>query len=97
MFPFSGEGRETSDSMGPNRVGICWVPHNHWPKRVCVSVPSPEDVNRSSFRNIEFFNYLEFRTMDKVQKPSDSECYAPSSEPFKIYLESYSKQKLLSN
>jgi hypothetical protein len=22
----SGEGRETSDSMGPNRVGLCWVP-----------------------------------------------------------------------
>jgi hypothetical protein len=23
--------------------------------------------------------------MDKVQKPSNSECYAPSSEPFRIY------------
>jgi hypothetical protein len=24
--------------------------------------------------------------MDKVQKPSNSECYTPSSEPFRIYL-----------
>jgi hypothetical protein len=24
--------------------------------------------------------------MDKVQKPSSSECYAPSSEPFRIYI-----------
>jgi hypothetical protein len=32
-----------------------------------------------------FSNYLEFLTMDKVQKPSDSECYTPSSEPFIIY------------
>jgi hypothetical protein len=23
--------------------------------------------------------------MDKVQKPSNSECYTPSSEPFRIY------------
>jgi hypothetical protein len=25
--------------------------------------------------------------MDKVQKPSNSECYAPSSELFRIYTE----------
>jgi hypothetical protein len=24
--------------------------------------------------------------MDKVQKPSDSECYTPSSEPYRFYL-----------
>jgi hypothetical protein len=29
---------------------------------------------------------LEYRTMDKVQKPSNPMCYTPSSEPFKIYL-----------
>jgi hypothetical protein len=28
---------------------------------------------------------LEYRTMEKVQKPSNSECYTPSSEPFRIY------------
>jgi hypothetical protein len=52
----------------------------HWtlalsngPSRVGVSFPSPEDGSRSSFRNVVFSSYLEFRTMDKVQKPSDSE------------------------
>jgi hypothetical protein len=30
--------------------------------------------------------YLERRTMDKVQKPNNPECYTPSSEPFRIYL-----------
>jgi hypothetical protein len=25
--------------------------------------------------------------MDKVQKPSDSECYKPSSKPFGVYLQ----------
>jgi hypothetical protein len=28
---------------------------------------------------------LEYRTMEKVQKPSISVCYTPSSEPFRIY------------
>jgi hypothetical protein len=47
------------------------------PKRVGGSLPSPEDRNRSSFRNDE----LEFRTMDNAHKCSDSEWYTPSSEP----------------
>jgi hypothetical protein len=38
-----------------------------------VSLPSPEDENKSSFRNVVFFSYLEFRTMDKVHNASDSE------------------------
>jgi hypothetical protein len=46
-------------SKGPNKVG--------------VSLTSPEDGNRSSFRNVVFSSDLGFRTMDKVQKPSDSE------------------------
>jgi hypothetical protein len=29
---------------------------------------------------------LEYRTMDKVQKPSDPDSYMTSSEPFIIYL-----------
>jgi hypothetical protein len=32
-----------------------------------------------------FPTYLEIRTMDKVHKPSDSECYMPSSEAFGFY------------
>jgi hypothetical protein len=40
-----------------------------------LSFPSPEDGNRYSFRNVVFYSYLEFRTMDKDQKSSDSEDY----------------------
>jgi hypothetical protein len=61
--------------MGPNRVG--------------VSLPSPEDGNRSSFLNVMFSGYLEFRTMHKVQKPGNSECYTASSEPFNITITIY--------
>jgi hypothetical protein len=32
--------------------------------------------------------------MDKVQKPSDSECYTTSSEPFRFYLENTAFRKL---
>jgi hypothetical protein len=31
------------------------------------------DLRISGFRYVEFSSYLEFRTMDKVRKPSDSE------------------------
>jgi hypothetical protein len=51
------------------------------PNKVDVSLPSPEDRNRPSFRNIVFSTYLEFLTMAKIHKPSDSEWYTPSSEP----------------
>jgi hypothetical protein len=30
--------------------------------------------------------------MKKVQKPSNSECYTPSSEPFRIYLKIYAEK-----
>jgi hypothetical protein len=30
------------------------------------------------------FYFVEHRTMEKVQKPSNSVCYTPSSEPFRI-------------
>jgi hypothetical protein len=32
------------------------------------------------------FCFLEYRAMEKVQKPSKSECYTPSSEPLRIYI-----------
>jgi hypothetical protein len=34
---------------------------------------------------LDFARRPELRTMDKVRKPSDSECCTPSSEPFRIY------------
>jgi hypothetical protein len=54
---------------------------------VVFPTPSPEDGNRSSFRNI-VFQYLEFRTIDILvsPKPSSSECYDPSSDHFGFYL-----------
>jgi hypothetical protein len=55
------------------------------PKIVDASFPLPEEGNRSSFRNVVFSAHLDFWTMDKVHKPSDSECYAPSSESFRTY------------
>jgi hypothetical protein len=45
-----------------------------------VSHPSPDEGNRSSFRNV-----LEYRMMDKVKKNNNLECYKPSSELFRIY------------
>jgi hypothetical protein len=39
---------------------------------ICVNVK----VSRSSFRNFVFSSYLEYRTMDKGHKPSDSESSA---------------------
>jgi hypothetical protein len=41
---------------------------SNWSNRHSVSLPSPEDGNKSGFGNVA----LEFRTMDKVQKPSNS-------------------------
>jgi hypothetical protein len=45
-------------------------------------LPLPEDLNRPSFRNAVFSGYIEFRTMDRDHKPSDSVilCYRPSTE-----------------
>jgi hypothetical protein len=37
---------------------------------VGVSLHQPEDGNRSSFRNVVFSSYLEFRTVDEAQKLS---------------------------
>jgi hypothetical protein len=46
---------------------LCWV-HNN----VGISLPSPEDGNRFSFRNAVFSSYLKFRKTDKVYKPNES-------------------------
>jgi hypothetical protein len=51
-----------------------------------ISFASPEDEIRSRFWKALLYSYLEVRMIDKVHKPIDSECYKPSSEPFRIYL-----------
>jgi hypothetical protein len=38
----------------------------------------------STFRKVVFSSYLELRTLDKIHNPSDSWCYAPSLEPFRL-------------
>jgi hypothetical protein len=51
--------------------------------RVRSSLPTSADGNRPNFQNVvSFSSYFEFRTMDKVHRLSDSECYGPSSGPF---------------
>jgi hypothetical protein len=87
LFPSSGQGEggwflvswvqwlRLALSKGPNWLGV--LP------------PWPEDGNRSSFRKVVFSNFLEYQTMDKVQKPINSECYTPSSEPIRIYFYDY--------
>jgi hypothetical protein len=65
-------------SKGPNWVGVFFP-------------PSPEDEKRSSFRNV-VFALPRTRTMEKVQQPSNSVCYTPSSESFKITYEAFSSK-----
>jgi hypothetical protein len=50
-----------------------------------LSPPLADDGKGSSFRNVVFSSFLEYRTMDKVRKLSNSECHTPSSEPFRVY------------
>jgi hypothetical protein len=60
----------------------------------------PEDGNRYIFRNVLLSSYLEFRTMDIVHKPSDSECDTPPSGFFRFYKETFcflARDSLLSN
>jgi hypothetical protein len=56
------------------------------PSRVGVSLPLFRDGNRSSYRDAMFSRYLQFRTMDEVQKPSDSECSRYSKNLYTICL-----------
>jgi hypothetical protein len=47
------------------------------------TMPSPENGN-IQFPKRRAFLYLEFWTVVKVQKPSNSECCTPPSEPFRF-------------
>jgi hypothetical protein len=38
-----------------------------------------------------FSNFLEYWMMDKAQKPSNSKCYTPSSEPIRIYTKEWTR------
>jgi hypothetical protein len=60
--------------------------------RITVSLPSPVDKNTSNFQNVLSSN-LEFQKMDKVQKPSDSECYTVSSGSFRFNTFSFTDEQ----
>jgi hypothetical protein len=74
LLPSSGEERETPTLLGrltllkSSRLAL-----SKGPNRLGDSFPSHVGGNWSSFRNVAFSTYLEFRAVDKVHKPSDSE------------------------
>jgi hypothetical protein len=53
---------------------------------VSVSLPPPEEWNRSSLWKSVFSSCLKYQMMDKFQKTNDSVCFTPLSEPFRIDL-----------
>jgi hypothetical protein len=80
VFPSSGEGKETPTLLDPlERANLSHrlvidVRSFLGTQQCFISLQSPEDGNRSGFRNVMFSSYLELRTVDIVHKPSDSEC-----------------------
>jgi hypothetical protein len=74
QFPSSGEGSETPILLSPlERAKLNPViALSEGPNRVGISLHSPGDGNRFNFRRVVFSSYLEFRTMNKVQKPRNS-------------------------
>jgi hypothetical protein len=46
---------------------------------------SPAILAWSQFMKCHVFYFLDYWTMEKVQETSNSECYTPTSEPFRIY------------
>jgi hypothetical protein len=76
QFRSSGEGRVTPTLFEYSWIQLLRLALSKGPNKVGDSLPSPADGNRSSFRNDVFSSSLEFWTMNKVHKPSDSERYS---------------------
>jgi hypothetical protein len=57
------------------------------PNTVYISLPSLENRNISSLKKCCVFWYVEFWTMDKVHRPSNSEARTPSPDPSTFYLQ----------
>jgi hypothetical protein len=69
LFPSPGQGGKTPCQLGPLEK-LTSITGPNW---LGVFPPWPEDGNRSSFRNVVFSNFLEYWTMDKVKKLSNSD------------------------
>jgi hypothetical protein len=69
LFQSSGDGREAPSPFGPLEEASNYI----WLFLRDPTLPSPEDGNRSNLRNVVLARCLEFRTMAKIRKPSDSE------------------------
>jgi hypothetical protein len=77
LFPSSGQGSETPTL---------------WGQVIEVSFRSHEDGNRSSFRNAVISSSLEFRTMDKVLKPSDSEWWNQEASETGLFITEHTRR-----
>jgi hypothetical protein len=79
LFPSSGEG------VGDTLLGSLQRSKlNHWSR---AGVSHPLAKVWKEIQCLKHCVYLGFRILDDGQspKPSNSECYTPSSEPFTIY------------
>jgi hypothetical protein len=79
--------------MSAVRHLLCSVPYKdltatvtEGPNRVGFSLPSPEDGNISSFRNVVFSNYLESLAMDNGTNPSVIHHCKKTLESSRIFL-----------
>jgi hypothetical protein len=66
--------------LDPLITGLRLAPSNG-PKTVCISLPWPEDRNRSSFRNVVFSNIRNSGRWTKSGDPVILCCYETSSNP----------------
>jgi hypothetical protein len=78
----------STPSSGPFRIYLCnqygTGVYPSFRKLECVF---PRTRGRKQIQFLEhILKFLQCQTMEKVQKPSNSECYTPSSEPFRICL-----------
>jgi hypothetical protein len=60
--------------------------------RISTNQKTQRFGNWICFRNVVFFWFVEIRMMDEVQKLSSNECYTPTSEPFRMYMNTEATQ-----
>jgi hypothetical protein len=79
--------------MRPDHKYVINVPEE--PQRwfmLCRVKSSSWKRSMKKFSKRRVFYFLEYRTMEKAQKPSSSMCYTPSVELFRIYWRSLRRQ-----